>query len=416
MASRQAPVQTLRSWVTLASLSALFFAITAASFTSLGVALPDMVKSQGWNWTKAGLGYTLLGIACGLASYAPTLLIRWVGVRVTLLLGGGVSAAGLFCFARAHGMEMYWLGAILLGVGFALVATIPGTFLLTRAFRKASTAFGIYFTVGGLGGVAGPWLYLAYQRTGHDWRPYWSALAWSVLALAALAALIIKVGKPPSTDAASDRGEGQVFQTAYDWRVRGALKTPQFWIITAAYTAYLLCETSVNGLSVAHLTQRGVAAGTAGAMLSLQALLNALARSAGGFLGERFEPRRLVILALGLVSVGIAALAAARGLGLMLVYVLGVGVGYGLSFLASTVLLLNYFGRRRYLELFSIMCLVSTLAAAGPWVGGYVRDRFGGFEAAFILFAGIAATVMAAVALMRPPKSPRDAERVITIA
>jgi len=205
-----------------------------------------------------------------------------------------------------------------------------------------------------------------------------------------------------------------VFHAARDWRVRDALRTPQFWIITAAYTAYLLCETSVNGLSVAHLTQRGVrfpiyaisARDTAGALLSLQALLNALARSGGGWFGERIEPKWLAAFALALVAAGIAALAAARGLGLATVYVLGVGIGYGVSFLASTVLLLNYFGRRRYLELFSIMCLVSTLAAAGPWLGGWVHDHFGGFEAAFALYAGIAAVVLVAVVLMRPPAPP----------
>ena len=49
------------------------------------------------------------------------------------------------------------------------------------------------------------------------------------------------------------------------------------------------------------------------------------------------------------------------------------------------------------------MCLVSTLAAAGPWLGGYARDRLGGFEAAFFLFAALAVLVLGAVALMRPP-------------
>ena len=124
-------------------------------------------------------------------------------------------------------------------------------------------------------------------------------------------------------------------------------------------------------------------------MLSLQALVNAMARAGGGVLGERVEPRRLVIGALALTAIGIAALAAARSYPLMLTYVLGVGIGYGVSYLATILLLLNYFGRRRNLELFSIMCLVSTLAAGGPWLAGFMRDRFGGFEGAFWLFAGV---------------------------
>ena len=115
-----------------------------------------------------------------------------------------------------------------------------------------------------------------------------------------------------------------------------------------------------------------------------------------------------MIFALACVTVGLAALTLARGYPLMLTYAVGVGVGYGLSNLAATVLLLNYFGREKNLELFSIMCLISTLAAAGPWLGGFARDRLGGFEPAFWLFAGLALAVLAAVTLMRPPgKSAR---------
>jgi OFA family oxalate/formate antiporter-like MFS transporter len=390
------------AWRSLAILSLLFFLIIAGTFTSLGVVLPDMVSGLGWDWAGAGLGFTLLGVSCGLASYAPTLLIRRIGVRATLLLGGVVAATGFACLHWTRGLDLYWAGTILAGVGFALVATIPGTYVLARVFHNRSMAFGLYFTAGGLGGVAGPWLYLAVKGWSGDWRAYWLVLAVAVTLIAALASVIVATDDVAPEPATSEAGA--VFKAARDWRVRDALAAPQFWIITAAYTVYLLCETTVNGLSVAHLTERGVAPTVAAGMLSLQALLNAGARGFGGAIGERVDPRKLVIFALAAVAVGIGALAMARGTPLMLTYALGVGVGYGLSNLAATVLLLNYFGRERNLELFSIMCLVSTLAAAGPWIAGLARDRLGGFEHAFWLFAAMAVVVLLAVALMRPPR------------
>ena len=392
-----------RAWLAFAALSLLFFLVTAGTFTSLGVVLPDMVVALKWDWTRAGLGFTLMGVACGLASYAPTLLIRGIGVRPALALGGVATGAGFVCLYAARAIETYWIGAVLAGIGFALVATIPGTFVLARSFRSRSAVFGLYFTLGGLGGVAGPWLYFAVKAVAGDWRAYWLVLAIAVPAVALLAAWAVEGGEHPEHIPPDEPATHGVYRTATDWRVRDALRTPQFWIITAAYTAYLLCETTVNGLSVAHLSGRGIAPAVAGGMLSLQALVNAGARAAGGAAGERIEPRRLVIFALGAVAVGITALALARGWPLMLTYAVGVGVGYGVSNLAATVLLLNYFGRGRNLELFSIMCLVSTLAAAGPWLGGYARDRLGGFEAAFFVFAALAVLVLGAVALMRPP-------------
>ena len=138
-------------------------------------------------------------------------------------------------------------------------------------------------------------------------------------------------------------------------------------------------------------------------MLSLQALLSAGARGAAGALGERVQAKGLTAGAMGLMAVGIAALAMAHGYPLMLTYAAGVGIGYGVSSLTAILLLIAYFGRKKNLELFSIMALVSTLAAGGPWLAGWMRDRFGGFEGAFALFAGLALAALIATAWMKPP-------------
>jgi MFS family permease len=92
----------------------------------------------------------------------------------------------------------------------------------------------------------------------------------------------------------------------------------------------------------------------------------------------------------------------------MLGYALGVGIGFGLSFVASTMLLLTYFGRRAYLELYSIMCLLSTAAALGPAVGGWARDTLGSFAGVFLLCALAAFIMLIATALMRPPGLAAD--------
>ena len=271
------------AWLALASLSALFFLITAGTFSSLGVVLPDMVKALHWDWTGAGLGFTLLGLATGLARYAPTVVTRRGGVRLTLVLGAVVTATGFLCLSAAHDLKLYWLGAILAGVGFALCAIIPGTFVLALAFRNRSTAFGIYFTVGGLGGVAGPWLYLAASHLAGGWRAYWLYLAVAVAVLGVLAALAAapQAANPaPVAMAVEPVPAAPVYRTGRVWSVAEALRTSQFWIVVAAYTTYLLCEVTVNGISVQHLTERGAAFTLAGGLLSFQALVSVFARAA----------------------------------------------------------------------------------------------------------------------------------------
>ncbi len=388
-----------QAYLALAGLSILFFLITAGTFTSLGVALPDMVAQLGWSWSRAGLGYTLLALACGLASYAPTVLVRSLGVRATLLAGGMFMGVGFLLMSLAVAVQLYWIGAILIGVGFALTAIIPGTFVLSRTFSHSSTAIGFYYTAGALGGVAGPVLYRLVRAAGEGWRDYWQILAAAVTVAAIGAALAID----RRADAQARQPE-PVDPTAADggWRVSAALRTPQFWIITAAYTAYLLCETSLNGLSAAHLTSRGMTPALAAAMLSLQALVNVAARAGAGWLADRIAPRLLAIAALALVTVGIATLAVGKGEMVVALAVTAVGIGYGVSYLATTVMLLNAFGKARNLELMSLMCLVSTVAAAGPFIGGLVKDASGGFAPAFQLFAGVCAIVLVGLVWMKP--------------
>lgn len=380
----------------LLSLSLLLFVATAGTFASLGVALPDMVASQGWSWTKAGLGFTLLGVACGLTSLAPAAVIRTLGVRATLIGGGVLMAAGFACLATTHGVGLFWTGTVLLGFGFSFAALIPGTFVLARRFASPGRAFGVYYMVGGLGGVAGPLIYAAIAGPGRDWRDYWTVLSVALIAAAVLAAVL--VGRIEE-----GRAEPEAARAADGWSVRAALATPQFWIVTLAYSTYLFAETTVSSLSVAHLGGLGIGAALAGGLLSAQALLNAFSRAVGGALGERFGERRLAVGALALMAVGMAALAVARTWPGFAVYVLGVGLGYGVSFLATTVLLLKWFGRRRNLELFSIMCLVSTVAALGPVLGGWAHDRTGSFAPVIWGCAGSALLFAVVLAFTPPP-------------
>jgi MFS family permease len=105
-----------------------------------------------------------------------------------------------------------------------------------------------------------------------------------------------------------------------------------------------------------------------------------------------------------------AGLAEADSWALMAVYVVGVGIGFGLSFIASTILLFNYFGQKPNLELYSIMCFISTSAALGPLFGGWARDTLGSFSGMFLLCSAMSLLVLIATIFLRPPGLRKIAE------
>ena len=405
-----------RPWLALAGLSLVAFMVTASTFSSLGVVLPAMVRDLGLNWFEGGLGYTILAAACGSCSLVPAWLIRRFGVRVTLAAGTLVMVAGFASLATATNLAFYLAGAALCGAGFQMMALIPGTHVLAAVFPRRGLPFGLYFAIGSLGGVAGPWMvWLANSVLHNQWRLFW--VVQIAATLIAGAACVAAVGGPAwlarmaaRTDRALADGRAHPSQksarhASLDWTTRQAVRTAQFWVLLAAYFGHLLVGATVASLSVAHLTQRGVTVTTAGAMLSLEALMQTGGRAAASAMGERLNPRLLLIFALGALTVGSVALSIADSYPLMLIYAVGSGLGFGLTGLAVTMLLLDYFGRRHNLEIFSLTCLVGAFSALGPSLGGLLRDSTGAFGLTFQVYAGVIAVVFVTALLLRPPAS-----------
>ncbi len=389
--------RSLHAWVTLGCVSLLFFLVTALTFSSLGIVLPAMVGEGGWSWSAAGIGFSLLGVFCGITANIPALLIRRIGVRATLVSGGVVIAAAFAALAATHDLTLYFIGCSLSGLGFTLLATVPGTYLLARCFRHPSFAYGIYFTIGGLGGVAGAPLYFLTQQISGGWRDFWIVSAILCLVASVLAALLV--------DTASDQAHGGEIEeiTQERWTAAAALRTPQFAIIAAAYSVFLIVDITVNAWSVTHLMRHGVTATAAGSMIAIGAFINAGARLAGGLVSRLINIKTLLLVALAILVVGLAALCVAQDTSLMLVYAAGIGIGSGLTFFASTILLLDYFGRQPNLELFATVNLVSTIGSIGPTFAGFVADRSGSFVPAFALLAVLVLLVLIAVITMQPP-------------
>jgi MFS family permease len=293
----------------------------------------------------------------------------------------------------------------MIGVAFSLTCTVPGTHVLTGLFRRRSTVIGAYFTIGALGGVAGPLVYVAVQAVTNGWRAYWVVfvIASAVLGLFAILSTPGHLEEEPPPHFPEQVGPLEMIERLHDWTVQHALRTPQFYIIVGAYTMYLLVNTTAHGFAVAHLTERGVDAKAAAGMLSLEALIGATFSVIGGLLGEKVSPKTMLLIALVSLTIGMLGLAEARGYALMLVYAVGVGIGCGLSFIASTMVLFNYFGKKANLELYSIMCLISTSAALGPAFGGWARDLSGSFSGMLILCAAVTFAMLVATIFLAPP-------------
>jgi len=390
-------------YVALAAVTLLYLLLTAGTFNALGVVLPMMVKDIGMTWAEAGMGFTLLGIACGLASMVPAIMIRRIGVSLTLVAGGVMLAAGFGSLAVASSALTYHIGTTLLGLGFCFCGTVPGVYVVSALFEeRRSTAIGIYFGAGGLGSVIGPLLFYGVEQRFGDWRVFWTMYTIAAVLIGSFAALVTTGWQKRGIAAVAAAVAAGTPETS-GWTMREALRRPQFWVVVAAYTTCLLVNTTMHSFAVQHLGERGLSLGAAAALISTSALIGAIASSAAGVAGERVSPRTLVLTALTTLALAAAALIVPQTSVSLLVFGTAVGVGIGISYVGTAMLLIDWFGHRANLELYSVMCVVSTLAAVGPAVGGIERDHSGNFVAMFATLAAIAIAMAAVLLLTHRP-------------
>lgn len=398
-------------WLMFALASAFFFFITASTFSSLGVVLPYMIEEFSWTWSQAGTGFSLLALLVGLAGTLPAWTIRRFGIKATYVIGSVSMGCGFVLISTGSWLYQYWLGASLLGLGFALCATVPGIHLINDWLPdRRSFAIGLYMTLGGLGAVAGPPIVTGIVSYTDSWRVHWWAMTAAILVLMLLAIGFVRNrasgedegenGDAPAQEKTSDK----VFKTSSDWRYRDVLRTPQYYVIVAALTLTLFCTLTMNSWAFTHLGMLGISAGLATLALSADGAVNALSRALGGMIATRIDPKWLLVAALIGEMVGMIALSVADNPAALAIFAIGEGFGFGMCFLATALLLLNYFGEKDNPEILGTMNFITTAAMLGPVVAGYIGDKAGGFSGAFQLNAALMLVIIIAVAVMKPPR------------
>lgn len=404
-------VGVLRRWAPFLILSAFFFHVTAATFTSLGVVLPHMIAELGWSWSQAGLGFSLFALMVGLASLIPAWIIRRWGIKATFAVGGAMLALGFMLLATTQGLPQYYLGACLAGIGYPLCAIVPSVHYFNIAFtaERRAPVIGAYFTIGGLGGVAGPLLVTSIIEVFGLWRYHWWVLVGVTILLTMLALAFIVNHESAEAGSDASEGDGGATASAHIWTYKEVIRTTPYYVIVASMTLTLFCGLTMNSWAVTHMGALGVSGAIAAGALSAHALINAFARGVGGVLANRVDPKWLLVSALAAEVLGMLALAYADNPVMISLFAIGEGYGFGMCLFATTLLLVNYYGTANNSQLQGSMHFITTLAMIGPVAAGVLAELTGGFAVVFIGYAVLLLAVLAAAIVMRKPTAPTAA-------
>jgi MFS family permease len=389
--------------------SLAFFFLNLATFTSLGVVLYTMAAELHWSFTATGFSFAFLGLACGLSSPLPALMMGRIGGRATICLGAVMLAIGFAICAITHTIVEFYVAMLFIGLGYSLAGNIPGIYLISSWFERGSArVIGLYLMLGALGAAVGPTLvYEVVAQIG--WRNQWQVMALVSAALCVICFAVVRDPKgaaAPETILDIDKPVAAAPSLTPTWTPRQAIFTSQFILIACAMAATMACVTTNASVTPNHLVNLGATPERAAHVLSVMAFVATVIKGAAGWLSEKMPPTVIVAGGLALESVGNLALAFADTPTLQYSSMIVFGIGWGFAFVGGTIVVLNFFGGQTGSRILSIVALLTSVAAVGPPAAGAIADRYHTFSPIFVVYAVLLIGLAIPILLMRRPANP----------
>jgi MFS family permease len=391
-------------WVVVACAGTAVF-LSAGVRAAPGVFLLPIEEDLGLSRSTVSLAISLGLILYGLAAPFSGKLIDRYGPRLVATAGMVITAAAMFLSAVSrNALQLNLFFGVLSGVGTGLIGSVLGATLANRWFVKRR---GLVIGIFGAAVSAGQLVFLpvlASLSISQGWR---STSAWIAAAVAVVAIpVVLFVRNDPAAMGIGPYGSSQPIPipAPEPQIMRRAIRSTDFWLLVGTFG---ICGLTSNGIIgthfIAHAVEHGFTATIAAGSLAVMGAFNFAGTIASGWLTDRFDPRRLLLIYYGFRGISLLMLPALHDqLGLMAFAVL-----FGLDYIATVpptvALAADTFGRQNIGTVYGWVFASHQLgAASAAWAGGFIREQVGNYGPAF-LAAGFAAVLaaMAALAIRR---------------
>jgi MFS family permease len=385
------------------------FALVVSNGLSIG-GLPVFYKSIREDLVGAGavaaenaesfiaFGASLTFLLSGLISPLAGWLIQKFPLKNLMLVGCFILGAGLLLHANSNSSGAVYAARILMGISLGFVGVLPCVVLVSNWFdERRGTALGLLLTGTSIGGVVIPPLATPLiERFG--WRTAMilvSGLIWFVLAPLILLFVRTRPATPEGVNYVRS-GEGLTFGEA--------IRTRIFWIFAfgAALIFYPIFVTSQQ--LILQAAKIGFSAWQSTFVLSGLFAVSVAGKFLFGFLSDRFEPKRVILLCTAIMFGSTFLLLNLNEI-TAFVFLVPFGLGYGGAFVLIQRLVADIFGQRDYPKILGVITIGDTLGAVvGGLITGKLADLYGGdYSVGFygvILATGIALGLMIALNLI----------------
>jgi MFS family permease len=359
-----------------------------------------IANEMGWSYAQISLAASLRGLELGLLAPLAGILTDRLGPRRLIFTGAIITALGLFFLGRTTSLATFYGAFALIAIGMSATTLTVLMTAVANWFRlKVGIASGIAMSGFGFSGLIVPLIVKLIDL--YDWRTTLSILAAGMLAIVLPLSFVFrhrpeKYGyRPYGLDASpSAPGAATAVQSPkLNIRVAQMIRSATFWRIAMTFMVHLILISSVVTHIMPYLSSIGVDRIRAGFVAMILPIMSVGGRLGFGWLGDKFDRRRVVAIAFGLVTIGLFCFgyAPSAGLWLLMPFLLLFGVGYGASTGIRPSLVAEYFGRAKFGSIFGFIVGINALGGIiGPFVAGWVFDTWGSYQGAWLASAGLA--------------------------
>ena len=402
-------------WIVLAATVASFLQGSLFLY-GLGALFTPIRDDLGWTRTELSLAVSLATLAGGVAGPFMGHLIDRFGPRLLQLIATFSLGLGFILLSQAHSLLIFYAVFLLfMGIGYSVsgIGLAPTAAVANWFVRRRSTAMGIAVTGWGPGGLVWP-LLLVTLASVYDWRVAVVVAGMLVWALGLPLAFVLRhrperYGLLPDGDVPVSSAAAAQQQHAADepdFRLGQALRAPAFWLLSLTMTLGFMVTPAVGLHQIPFLIERGYDPTAAAAVLGGMTLLSIPGRLIFGWLGDRFDKRLLLVVALSLQTVGLVILVGAQETWQLFGYAAVFGTGLGGLRPLSGALPADYFGRRAYGAIRGAMSSIQvTGIMIAPVLTGWIADSVGAYSMAFLVMAALNTVGIATALLLRPPRT-----------
>ena len=424
------PKSGFYGWKNATLLFFIYFITMGLVFYAYSVIFPAMIKSLGWSRGDASIAHTINSLLVGFLGPIASLVINRYGTRKTMFIGLIVLIVSLSLLGTVTSQLWQWtvIWGVFVPVGFCFVGVLPIQTTVNFWFNlKRATVIGIVMSGAPLGGFIAQPVYTWLMLRTKTWQTGWlTGLFFSLLCLVLIYFVRNKPedlgqcpdGLDPVEARLIENGQGQVrtYRTTDTWTVREVLHTPAMWFITILFISQVVPVFMMVTHGVLHLTDMGLDKMQAASVMGFMLLGTALARFPMGWLGDRINPRWIVVgamMARLIVFIGIWQLSYYPAL-MILAFIFGFTYGTTLVLLSSLVA--NYFGSNVFASIFGfLMPIWVFMGAVIPVGAGYIHDYFNTYDIAFIGANVIIALGLIGSLLLKPPRKKANKTKRVTI-